>query len=182
MPLEPLTSIEREMFERLKTSRWTIVASLDEGEKAVVRILYQKKYVEFGNGVVAVQEAPRATEEETVYESTGGLRREVVRLARAAKTPAAAVADLAKFVWGWDKPNFPLYGKFGGRFPTRDQLALFCLSKAATPIEGDPIKELLPLAVASSGEETKEEIAQRRRDIEENAAAIAALKAQGTRR
>jgi hypothetical protein len=178
--LEPLSALEREMLDRLREAKWTVVAGLDEGEKALVRALYRKKYIEFHNGVVGLPVAPEAPEEEKVYESTGGLRREVVRLARAAKTPAAAVADLAKFIWGWDRPNWPLYGKFGGRFGSRDQLALFCLQKAVQPMEGDPIKELLRLAVAISDEPTKEEIAARRREIEENAAYLARLKAGRT--
>ena len=170
------------LLHKLLANRWTPVSTLTEPEKAEARLLFQAGKVAFHNGVIGPPD-PEVDPDAGYVAVSGGLRRATIARARAAPNPAAAVTDTVAFVFGWQPAKSPwaLYGKFANRFATRDQLALFLLSKAHYAIEGDPVADLLPLAVAISNEPTNEELAKRRRDIEANAAELQRLRAQSGR-
>lgn len=80
------------------------------------------------------------------------VRQLVVMMAREGNNSARALAEVYSFLYGKPErgPNFGVLGKIANLLG-RDRAALFLLEHCHRQFEGDPLKELLPLAIGLAG-------------------------------
>lgn len=159
------------------------VLSCSEEHKVIYRKFMTTGYVYYIDGKVyftfkALDVLSRA------HNVRYSIRDRVAHLIRIAPNPAAAIASAVEYIFGWNAPNWPLYGKFAKCFYEQEDsnvvnykaLTTFLLQFAHQQYTEDPIKHLLPLATHKSNLKTDKEKALERQMIDENVEKINALR------